>query len=209
VNVPIDDIIRHHGERVWYAANRFKCGIWDETDLYQEILLRLSKHNFQEQETPCRCGCEEVLAWSGGHINRQLQSIAMDIRRTEMVRLRTQKKKPVTVMERPSDSKPIHLDVHDRELAAWILEMVTEGERRILELIASPDAETIAIAEAERTEALKDRERGALRMFIHGPLTIQNKHIAKRLGISSTTVSNALHQARIYAVWARRWARRA
>lgn len=200
MKVPIDDIIRHHGEKLWYLANRMKIGMWDNEDLFQEIALRLSQHEFNECETPCRCGCGEILPWHGGHINRQANSITIDIRRTEVRRRRGRVRSStadLVIAGVPDGDPPIWAVLSNRDLAARILEVMTDMERRILQLVANPDAETIAIAEAEREEARRDaaENEGVLRMNIH-TLKIHNKHVAQRLGISNVAVSRALRSAR-------------
>ncbi len=192
--VPMADILKHHGEKIWYLANRFRLGMWDDTDMFQELLLRLSQHQFMAVETPCLCGCGETLPWSGGHINRKLSSLAIDVRRKEGSDQRRGKKRFLRD-DRPRQQS-VWAAASNRDLARRILDVMTTAERQILELIANPDAETIARAEADQAQAREAaKQDGVLRMNVHN-LKIFNKHVAQRLGVTNAAVSRALQSAR-------------
>lgn len=199
IRLSIDQIVKYHGERIWYAANCAKVGIWDADDIYQQLVILIHEHSFKKQKTLCRQS-GKILAWNPSHVNRFLQSRALDFRRNEHRRRTSDDAVLVfhpAIVETPVDrSERLNREESAHDVLADVIASINDLERKVLELLIDPNDDLIALAQRDRDKALKERECGALKMNIHGDLVVLKRHIAEYLGVSPATVCRAVKHTR-------------
>lgn len=185
--------VKFFHERCMWAAQRYtppNTSV-EATDIYQELLIALTDHEFPTLDEPIFCKHRKRLVkYDPSWVNGFIDSRAKDILRKELYRQRVKKISYETLARQVvRDNLALRADINA------ILEDMPKQRRDCLMLLIMPDNRVMQLAVEDQKEAMKESKTGRLRMNVHKP-KVTLDHVAKVLHLSKATVSREVKAAR-------------
>lgn len=210
----LEQINDTYGKLIWSIAGRYRTGVWDQTDVYNEILL-MTFSAMERGKIPSDGLKDSYKLITGFVICRAIDIIRKEYKRKGIGSIYHNRETIELVKEHrinSSDEEFVFDDDLDLDTTASESEPNYEMEKRfILEMLlthlplrsalfiyelAFPSRETIDIAMEDQFEAQQDTK---LRMNVN-TLRVLPKHVAKSLGddfkLSKATMSRIRKNAR-------------
>ena len=173
MTVNLQTVNDRYGSYIWAIAVRYHTGIWDEEDVFEEVLLRLyvavksGKIPFNDDPT-------SILQVKGYIISR-----AIDILRIEMRRYMTHFDDDEVDIPKPMASEsPESQDFELRLIKELLFSKLDAESAEFMYELAFPSSTTVRIAIREQEKSKTKAVNGELKMNIH-KLRILPKHVSK------------------------------
>lgn len=186
IKLTYEQITTSHNSRIWDAAYRYAIGIYSPEDVFNEIVVHLLEHEWDFEPTLCQ-HTQKRVNWNPAHVNRVIESRAIDIYRHE-ARRRISKPIEAFATIAAHNSNPINVRLVERVLTD--LTSLSESEKDIVRQLVFPDQSVIKRAQKDQRKAQRESQSGTMiRMNIHGAPVVKTEYVADFLNTSKATIS--------------------
>lgn len=196
----LEQINNTYGKIIWSVAGRYHMGIWEQTDVYNEILLQVFTA-MREKQIPSDGSDESLMLIKGFVICKSIDIIRKEYKRTGKSTVRHNRSNIEEFNENDVESRISEYEYELEKRLIWeVLETYLPIKSAVfIYELTFPSPETVAIAMGEQESSKKDTR---LRMNIN-ELRILPRHVAESLGpefkLSKPTMSRIKKQARAVA----------
>lgn len=187
MRISMMDVVTWFDEKLKYLANKFQTRTLDPDDIYQELVILASQHEWDQKPTRCRYS-GLTLPVDPSHVNQFLNGKAINLWR--QARRKTKDRLVEREVDPIHEPPPFNITDHMEVLA----ETMPPRDLNLILAKAFPPNPVLTHARRDFLSARRARRGGQLKMYVQEP-TVFDKHIAEFAGVSVATVSRACSRA--------------